>query len=151
MTRPDWDELELAWAAGYFDGEGSIGCYGGKGSGNNKSLALSVGNTQLEELERFKAAVGGVGTINGPYSKNKRKPFYSYRVQNVEGVKFVVSCIWNYLSSNKRNDIETAYSDYETYKNRPQKECSIHIGVEKVLINGRETCKQCLVSRLPTK
>jgi len=73
-------EAQLAWAAGFFDGEGSIQLRRGT------LLQLYVGQTDPRPLERFAAAVG-VGKVNGPYGPYPRKgrantwkPMYAWQV-----------------------------------------------------------------------
>lgn len=56
---------ELAWAAGFFDGEG---CFSYSKSG--QYVCVSIGQTVREPLERFKLAVG-LGVIYGPYSSDR--------------------------------------------------------------------------------
>ena len=56
-------ELELAWAAGFFDGEGTT--WAGH-SGIGVSLQFVVGQKNIGNLHRFRAALGGAGRINGP-------------------------------------------------------------------------------------
>lgn len=64
MTR----EIELSWAAGFFDGEGNTR-FAIRKSRNNKPYAIfvvQISQTDPFALERFKLAVGA-GHINGPY------------------------------------------------------------------------------------
>lgn len=61
--------IEAAWAAGFFEGEGCVT------RNNNKpkpSLALSVAQShdRVDELRRFITAVGA-GKVNGPYKDGK--------------------------------------------------------------------------------
>src|SRR5947209_988189 len=67
-------QIELVWAAGFFDGEGNCRFRLDKIETNrNKSRAygafvLQIGQTQREVLDRFHAAVG-CGKVYGPYTK----------------------------------------------------------------------------------
>lgn len=66
----DWDQ-EIAWAAGFFEGEGSTTLHDGR-------LALQVKNNDLEPLEHFRRAVEA-GEIYGPYAYHDRlgkNPFW---------------------------------------------------------------------------
>lgn len=56
---------ELHWAAGFFDGEGSIGVRGKPGY-PKKFLWMRVVQVSREPLERFQKAVSG-GRLYGPY------------------------------------------------------------------------------------
>lgn len=54
----EW-ELELAWASGFFEGEGTITLNHGRAS-------VQIKNTDLEPLRRFQRSLE-IGTIYGPY------------------------------------------------------------------------------------
>ena len=57
-------EAELAWAAGLFEGEGSIGI--DRRTSRHGSLRLQIGMCDEEVLCRFKDVVG-IGNVTGPY------------------------------------------------------------------------------------
>lgn len=146
--RPDCNEpIELAWAAGYFDGEGNVGYYGGKGDGSYRSLRLAIGNTQLAELERFQRAVGGLGSITGPTQLPGRRPIWKWQIQNSDGARSVLSMLWPYLSDNKRRDAAQALEKYrEVIEQRASLPfCTVGHGEEdRVLVQGRPRCRKCL-------
>jgi hypothetical protein len=66
--------IELAWAAGFFDGEGWVTTsYGSRNGRRRTKPSLSVGVGQSGSpalLERFREAVGA-GSVNGPYKHPK--------------------------------------------------------------------------------
>lgn len=66
MAKP---EVEVIWAAGFFDGEGWISV-NKQPSGND--LRMAVAGTQESAVRRFQAATGGLGRINGPTSSGRR-------------------------------------------------------------------------------
>lgn len=76
---------EIAWAAGLFDGEGSVSAHAeGKPrkDGTSRVYAkLYVGNTDRRLLDRFQEAVG-CGKVRGPYGRKSRgrqiKPMYHW-------------------------------------------------------------------------
>lgn len=95
------DKFELAWSAGFYDGEGHCGPHrhnGGTGA------RLSIGQRDPAVLERFKAAVGDVGKIYGPYPDGCGVS-YHYRVGRQEDLIRVVNRIWPYLSEIKKKQI----------------------------------------------
>lgn len=65
----DVSDPEFIWACGFFEGEGSI-LYKPREASRRMKRRLSLGNTDLESIERFHLAVR-VGTLNGPH---KRRP-----------------------------------------------------------------------------
>jgi hypothetical protein len=95
------DREELAWAAGFFDGEGCF-CY----SEAPRYVSVSIGQTSCEPLERFRVAVG-IGKINGPYlhkgpNRMGKKPQWVYQAYGVEKVQAIAAMLWFKLGSIKR-------------------------------------------------
>ena len=66
MKRLEFDREELAWAAGFFDGEGCF-CFSEAG----QYVCVSITQTEREPLDRFERAVG-LGKVNGPYGSIPR-------------------------------------------------------------------------------
>lgn len=99
---PGKAELELAWCAGFFDGEGHTGYaeYKGKKNARHARILLSIGQADKELLDRFQAAVGGVGSIGGRY-KNKGRGFYRWSTSG-STAQDVMALIWPYLGPFKR-------------------------------------------------
>src|SRR5687768_1818337 len=98
------NQEELAWAAGFFDGEGHIRCDEDKKG--RRYVQLSVAQVHTEVLEKFKRVVGDLGNIYGPYQyKNNPgnwQPRWKYSIGNFEGVQAIVGMLWKYLSPIKR-------------------------------------------------
>jgi hypothetical protein len=101
------DTHELAWAAGFFDGEGYIGSVG-----FNKGVRISVGqscdldtpNDCPSILRRFNEATGNFGTFR---RLSNQKPHihrnsFSYEVARFEHVQFICAALWRYLSPAKK-------------------------------------------------
>jgi hypothetical protein len=107
------DREELAWAAGFFDGEG---CFSFSVAG--RYVCVSLSQTDREPLDRFKAAVG-IGRVLGPYDFRKndrwvRKPQYVYRVNGYERVQAIAALLWSWLGSVKRQQaIHALNGEYE--------------------------------------
>jgi hypothetical protein len=95
---------ELAWAAGFFDGEGCthIRKFTNKGH-NTWYLNINVAQSGIPEcLNRFKAAVGNLGNINGPY----KGYHYKFDCSKFEHVQAIIALLWNYLSGPKKKQIK---------------------------------------------
>ncbi len=98
---------ELAWAAGFYDGEGSFHSAPGKVSkAGSYKLYVTANISQATEegrnrLLRFQSAVGGLGHVAGPYDQGK-KPLYQWRSDKFEEVQAVVALLWFKLSSTKK-------------------------------------------------
>lgn len=85
-------DLELAWAAGFFDGEG---CFGGQ-----RYLSASIGQVNRTNLFRFQAAVG-VGVVSRPYDKGN-KPISFYRAYGDNAFK-LSRRLWRFLGEEKQD------------------------------------------------
>lgn len=109
----DLNQLELSWAAGFYDGEGTIwykkpvrtgerSSRGGRGQ-----LRISIQQTDPEVLERFRDAVH-VGRVTGPWVRKTptASPFWQYEAHRFSEVMAVVGFLWRFLSSAKRDQFE---------------------------------------------
>jgi len=107
------DTHELAWCAGFFDGEGSIG----KPSISDRSNSpiIQIGQKLLGPLTRFKNAVG-CGNIN--YYNHKRavkgrdEYYYHYRITNFEHSQHVMCLLWNWLEPTKKEKYKAIVNYY---------------------------------------
>lgn len=157
VQRPPIDTHELAWAAGFFDGEGWVGFH--RWSPKNQRspqtvIGLSLGQVHPEVLARFQKAVRGLGSINGPYIHksmgSNNKPRWQYRVSGFERVQAIVAMLWPWLSSVKREQardaIITARAEIRPI-GRPNNTFCIRghdQGVYRhVAPNGRVVCREC--------
>lgn len=99
------DREELAWAAGFFDGEGSIHIHNRKARRLIPNVSITQAGTHPTELlERFRRAVGGLGTVCGPYqSKNGTwKARWQFEVVGFEKCQAVMAMLWRFLGPVKR-------------------------------------------------
>jgi len=117
------DTHELAWAAGFFDGEG----YTGFRRGNRHSdpqrrtymgLTIPIGQKTPELLYRFQAAVG-VGQVYGPYKNGAKGPnatrtAYRYAISNIKDIRQIRELLSPYLGEIKRQQMNAAISGWET-------------------------------------
>ncbi|MGH9427147.1 MAG: hypothetical protein ACRD2L_12695, partial [Terriglobia bacterium] len=94
---------ELAWAAGFWDGEGSCGCYqkndGRTRKASNFYLRAAISQKDREVLDRFRAAVE-LGKVYGPYSKGTTP--WSWQVAGKQ-VHHLFGKLSDLLSGPKRN------------------------------------------------
>ena len=112
MLEPNREEL--AWAAGFFDGEGHVRC---RRSNTTKQLILQVNQVGRETLDRLRQTVG-FGTVDGPYQNGtqvNRSPHYKYWVCNFEHVQAAIALMWPWLSSPKKSDARQALLDMRVY------------------------------------
>ena len=122
------DREELAWAAGFFDGEGNIRARVDK---YHNAFVVQIAQTDRRPLERFQAAVGGIGVIYGPYapSSRKTKPHhnlaYAYHTNRFEHTQAVAAMLWSFLSPPKREQARSAVALFNTRPHRGPKEAML--------------------------
>lgn len=102
---------ELAWAAGLFDGEGTVRAFKEKRvAGDRWYVRLSVAQGHPAVLERFIAAVG-FGKLNGPYrARGRKNVLWSATVDGHERAQAAVGLLWRWLSPVKRAQARQALS-----------------------------------------
>lgn len=107
-------EIELAWAAGFFDGEGSISAGVAARNGGAVYLNMSVGQsgdsktTPPASLERFRDAVG-CGTIR--YRRKRQnlgtRPMWYWHADGIEDTKQAVRALLPFILE-KRDQVAEA-------------------------------------------
>lgn len=116
---------ELAWAAGFFDGEGCttnhkaytkthVAKDGSKSTLTSDSIKLQVPQVERCNLERFMWAIGGVGAIHGPYQPKNRpnaSPIYRWSCTGVNDARSVLGSMWPWLGRVKREQAERALGE----------------------------------------
>jgi hypothetical protein len=92
---------DLAWAAGFFDGEWSFMVVRNDGS---HSPRLTVGQTDPRPLYRFMAVFNGIGNVRGPYTRVKanHSPIWYYSVDGFEKVQALMAMMWPFLCEPKK-------------------------------------------------
>lgn len=86
----------LAWAAGFFDGEGSTYA--------DPRPRMQVVQNDRAVLDTFHAAIGGIGKVGGGkkiYGRAKR-PMFTLRITGWRDVQAVVAMLWPWLSDVKK-------------------------------------------------
>ena len=120
------NKFELAWAAGFFDGEGSTCVYSGN-STPHPNLRVTIGQTDTEVLTRFKNAVG-FGNITGPFKgkndKTNRKPVYQYSVGSIRAIS-VMNLLIPFLASIKKEQFYIALGKTLRYNFLPKQGFSL--------------------------
>jgi hypothetical protein len=106
MMEPS--DAERAYAAGLFDGEGSVGAYRGR------PAECKLWLTDEDLLERFAATVG-VGRIKGPYRRGpaSRKPMWAWSVRTHAEVAEVFRLIGPWLGQRRTEAFEQALGSWE--------------------------------------
>ena len=97
---------DLAWVAGFFDGEGCITPrkYHPKSGGPSTYYAqMCTVQNSLEVLEKCKR-VTGIGHISGPQQKLflKGKTRYQWQANGFEQIQALLAMMWEWLGTKKR-------------------------------------------------
>lgn len=102
---------DLAWAAGFFDGEGHVGAYGvdSKRQKNNCRLLVDVAQVRLEPLMRFQS-ITGLGRIGPPQGKSG---CHHLKVTSQSGVHALYDMLKPWLSVPKLEQFATAFEKWE--------------------------------------
>ncbi len=101
--------LEQAWAAGFFDGEGST--YVVNTSSTCNQIVMKVAQEHKAPLDRFLSAVS-VGVVRGPY--NKKNPnhsqYYTWTIGSLDGVAKAARVLTPYLCQQKKDQLAKAWN-----------------------------------------
>ena len=103
---------ELAWAAGFFDGEG---CTYSTISENRVVVGVMVSQASRDLLDRFREAVG-FGKVYGPYKNNgsfSKGPKYSWSAPGLERVQALVAMLWFKLGAVKKQQAAAVLTRYK--------------------------------------
>ena len=135
----------IAWAAGFFDGEGTIRAK------KNGSLHLSISQIDIRPLEKFKRALGDIGVIRGPYL-TPHKPKFVYEITNSPIAKEAMLQLYPYLSLK----MEQCDKALDSFENRPNKGRGRKLGTtfslcrrgHEIKVHGKyRYCMECHVER----
>jgi hypothetical protein len=143
--------LELAWATGLFEGEGSI-VITERASGYT-GRALQLGSTDEDVVRRF-AAVVGVGKVSGPHDlPGKRKPLYLWRLSLWADIEPLLQAMLPMLGDRRAAKARQMLSDppsvHRTRANAPAT-CPFATmtasgaGYHRHRRDGTPPCRQCL-------
>lgn len=112
--QPWSNQTELAWCAGFFDGEG---CFSLQTNGGYKWVRVTIGQNNKVVLERFQAAVGGLGRIHKGAITKGGNQHWQFSVTKWGDVQLVVAFLWKFLSPVKRQQALDKFREYRAYQN----------------------------------
>lgn len=136
-----YDTHELAWAAGFIDGEGCFGVYG-----PYKTCCVSAVQVDRYVLDRLHKILG-VGNVTGP-DDNGYKGVYKYQVAGFQNTQHVYCLLFPYLSPVKREQgrkclkIQIAFEQTRVRLRRKKPE---H-GTISMYSNQKCKCKKCCLA-----
>lgn len=97
------DHERLAWAAGVFEASGSATMSDGRPMLNLKQRQPEKGPSPDGLVQRFHAAIGGLGRIGGPYAPGGlgKSPLEMWYARTEEAAE-VMELLWPWLGAEKR-------------------------------------------------
>jgi hypothetical protein len=105
------DPCEIAWAAGLFEGEGSISISTASRFGH-----LRIVGTDEDTVRKFSEIVK-CGAVYGPYTVKQRrldgahkKPFWSWQTGHRDHVRAVLSAMYPWLSERRRQRADEVFA-----------------------------------------
>jgi hypothetical protein len=110
-------DTEIAWAAGLFDGEGSVTIKKRGGA------TIQLGMTDLPLVERFTRVVG-VGSISGPRIQPNRKPSWVWFACGLNAVS-VARLLLPYVGDRNIGRFERLIQYYDACKNGVCETCGV--------------------------
>lgn len=122
------DREELAWAGGFFSGEGSTYWHSYANHGNGREYgtpSMEVTQTRSSEtLVRFNKACGELLKLYGPYNNraHTKADYYQLSVRGFEPVQAIVAMLWPWLSTAKREQALRILSKAHAYAASPKME-----------------------------
>lgn len=91
----------IEWAAGLFEGEGSIVISIIPCRVNSIRTSLSLASTDKDVIEKF-CEIVNTGNVKGPRLIKNRKPIWYWEVQNFRDCMYVLGQIYPYLGERRR-------------------------------------------------
>ena len=113
MTGPA--DTELAWCAGFIDGEGCFHSRETKGKRHAYYMTISLSITQKEPelLYRVQSALQA-GVVNGPYTTDGgRFIHYSYRLTGYSRVYGAAKLLWPFLGVHKKRQAKNSLTKFK--------------------------------------
>lgn len=112
------DREQLAWCAGFFDGEGNVCATTNKRDGRIQ-IRSQIGQCDRRVLDRM-ASIIGFGNVTGPYWQKhdglmggyRRRGKFYLSFNRFEHIQALVACLWPWLSQVKRAQAKKAMRLY---------------------------------------
>jgi hypothetical protein len=103
----NWEPTDLSWAAGFFDGEGSVGCIL---SHNRPSIRIHISQKDTRVLDKWHR-IFPVGSFHCRQNGNGRG-ITDIAIGNFENVQAIMCAMWPWLGERKKEDYTRAMKKY---------------------------------------
>src|SRR3990167_8245729 len=99
----NWSRENIAWAAGLFEGEGSIYAT------PEEKIALQIVMTDEDVLRKFHFIIG-CGAFYGPYTREYKfyKPYWTWSCSGSEKCQAILAALWCYLGVRRQEKARQA-------------------------------------------
>ena len=144
--QKDWlaRELDAAWAAGFFEGEGYIGLPNERRSG----MRLSLTSTDLDVLRRFASVVGCGVVATKPSQIRHYKPAWRWELSYTPDVVRTLKRLSPYFGDRRKATAEVAMRmDRKHHTRRLTKAERRDIQTLGLELSSREVSQICRISR----
>jgi hypothetical protein len=105
-------ETEIAWAAGIFEGEGTVFSHKTRSTDTHRYVRLSLSMADEDIVRRLNAIVPG--KLNGPFKtrKDNHRPMWKWQVDRIDQVQEILRLFWPWLGQRRRSQAALALSEY---------------------------------------
>lgn len=139
-------ETDLAWAAGFWDGEGCVSLTYRQFSETTPKIprmVVQVSQIDTRVLERFQRIVG-YGNILGPYKPKTKNssPYWVWRVEGGLHLQAIRDMLYPYLDEVKLNQMDEALEARKNWEETAK--CFVHDIRLTQTTRGTWRCKPCL-------
>ena len=116
-----WSRDGVAWAAGYFDGEGCLHSRktasddGGRSSASHLTWRMTISSTDLDMLEKFRD-VFGIGAIYGPRTGEGRKPIWVWKVASPAKIYAICAAMLPFLCARRAEKFAEFMAYFANYR-----------------------------------
>lgn len=138
--------IEHAWAAGFWDGEGCVSLTYRQYSKNTPKIPrimVQIAQVDRRVLDRFQKAVG-FGEVLGPYKQRNEnsQPYYVWRVEGNTHLLMIRNKLAPYLGEVKLKQMDNALTARKEWEDTAT--CLVHGTRLTVTTRGTWRCVTCL-------
>lgn len=135
---------DLAWCAGFFDGEGCFSVSKSDQRHPYKYARVRINQVNREVLDKFASSVG-VGRVRGPYQKeSNQQPIYVYDASTWAEVKVVIDLLWPWLGNVKREQATKVLDESKETQRQLKDSCRRGHLTSEFGRSKWNQCKECL-------
>lgn len=138
--------VDYAWAAGFWDGEGCVSLTYRQFSKNTPKIpriVVQVAQVDRRVLDRLQNILG-YGNVIGPYSPRTKnsQPYYVWRVEGVPNLSKIREKLSPYLGEIKLKQMDDALKARQVWEETAT--CLVHKTRLEQSTSGQWRCKECL-------